>query len=56
VGLTKPGSGRRWFFWIETGLYMGWLWLFWMVGGWVPVMELDEMYWWGCKLINPNEC
>ncbi|KAF8451297.1 Abscisic acid G-protein coupled receptor-domain-containing protein [Terfezia claveryi] len=49
VGLTKLGLGRRSFFWIETGLYVGWLWLFWMVGRWVPVMELDEMYWWGFK-------
>lgn len=48
LGLARFGSGKRWLLWLEMGLYMGWLWLFWMVGTWVPVMELDEMYWWGC--------
>lgn len=52
AGLAKIGHGKRWFLWFEIGLYLGWLWLFWMVGRWVPVMELDEMYWWGCMFIS----
>ncbi|KAF8466411.1 Abscisic acid G-protein coupled receptor-domain-containing protein [Kalaharituber pfeilii] len=49
VGLAKLGEGKRWFQVLRAGLYLGWLWLFWIAGGWIPVMELDEMYWWGFK-------
>lgn len=38
--------------WLACILFLGWLCLFWLVGRWMPVMELDEMYWWGCRFFS----
>ena len=39
--------GRRWYRVLVAGVYGIGLWAFWGVGRWVPMVEIDEMYWWG---------
>ena len=46
---TRATPKKKWLAPLELGLFLGWLCLFWQVGRWMPVMGLDEMYWWGCR-------
>lgn len=56
LSATRTTRRKQWLAHLELGLllglFLGWLCLFWLVGRWMPVMELDEMYWWGCRFLK----